>query len=110
MDLYKKKHNIDNKQNRRVRERYNPKENNKRRNIYLQKMIEQNINENDPLDLKSAGENIAGNPNITNAVTSWLDSTTHRKNILNSSFNNIGVGITKSPVYGNVIVVLFTLN
>jgi hypothetical protein len=59
MELYKKKNNIENKQkNRRIRERNNQKENNQRRNIYLQKMIEQNINENDVLDLKSAGENI----------------------------------------------------
>mgnify|MGYP006988861219 FL=1 len=55
MELYKKKTNIENKQNRRIKERNNPKENNKRRNIYLQKMIEEN---NDVLDLKSAGENI----------------------------------------------------
>ena len=56
---------------------------------------------------KSAGENIAGNPSIEDAVSSWLNSQTHRENILSKEFNYIGVGITKSPIYGNIIVAMF---
>lgn len=55
----------------------------------------------------SAGENIAGNPSITDAVASWLKSSTHKQNLLSEKFNYIGIGITKSNVYGYIIVVMF---
>lgn len=58
------------------------------------------------ISYKSAGENIAGNSNITNAVNSWLNSSTHKKNLLSKSFNNLGIGISKSNTYGYVIVVM----
>ncbi len=55
----------------------------------------------------SAGENIAGNPSIENAVKSWLNSQTHKKNILSSKYNYVGIGITKSNTYGYIIVAMF---
>lgn len=55
----------------------------------------------------SAGENIAGNPSITDAVSSWLKSSTHKQNLLSEKFNYIGIGISKSNVYGYVIVAMF---
>ncbi|MDD2627282.1 MAG: CAP domain-containing protein [Clostridia bacterium] len=62
---------------------------------------------NNGLNYKSAGENIAGNPSLDKAMDSWINSEGHRKNILSSSFNYIGIGITESPKYGNVIVTMF---
>lgn len=55
----------------------------------------------------SAGENIAGNPSITDAVASWLKSSTHKQNLLSEKFNYIGIGIAKSNVYGYIIVAMF---
>lgn len=59
------------------------------------------------MSYKSAGENIAGNPSLENAVKSWLNSNTHKKNILSNSYNYIGIGISKSDTYGYVIDVMF---
>lgn len=45
---------------------------------------------------KSAGENIAmGQRTPQEVVTAWMNSKGHRENILNPSFNEIGVGIAK---------------
>lgn len=55
----------------------------------------------------SAGENIAGNPSLNDAVTSWLNSSEHKKNILSPNYNYIGVGVTKSNTYGYVISAMF---
>ena len=56
---------------------------------------------------KVAGENIAGNPSLQDAVTSWLNSPTHKQNILSNSYNYIGIGIEKSDTYGYVISTMF---
>lgn len=56
---------------------------------------------------KVAGENIAGNPNLQDAVTAWLNSSTHKQNILSNSYNYIGIGIEKSDTYGYVISTMF---
>ena len=56
---------------------------------------------------KVAGENIAGNPSLQDAVTSWLNSATHKQNILSNSYNYIGIGIEKSDTYGYVISTMF---
>lgn len=63
--------------------------------------------QNYKIEYKVAGENIAGNPSLEAAVTSWLNSSTHRENILSSSYNLIGVGVTKSNIYGYIIVAMF---
>ena len=59
------------------------------------------------ISYKSAGENIAGNPSITDAVNSWLASSTHKTNLLSKNFNYIGIGLTKSNTYGYIIVAMF---
>lgn len=59
------------------------------------------------ISYKVAGENIAGNPSLENAVTSWLNSSTHKKNILSSSYNYVGIGVSKSDTYGYIIDVMF---
>lgn len=56
---------------------------------------------------KVAGENIAGNPSLQDAVTAWLNSPTHKQNILSNSYNYIGIGIEKSDTYGYVISTMF---
>ena len=42
---------------------------------------------------KSAGENIAGNSTNNGAVTAWMNSSGHRANILNGSYNYTGIGV-----------------
>lgn len=59
------------------------------------------------ISYKSAGENIAGNSDITSAFNSWINSENHKKNILSSSYNYIGIGITKSNNYGYLICAMF---
>lgn len=59
------------------------------------------------ISYKTAGENIAGNPSITKAVEAWLNSETHRKNILSNLYNYVGIGVTKSNTYGFVISAMF---
>lgn len=56
---------------------------------------------------KSAGENIAGNPNLKNAISSFVASSTHKKNILSAKFTNIGIGIAKDNTYGYILVLMF---
>lgn len=48
------------------------------------------------IDYSAAGENIAkGQRNAHEVVTGWMNSEGHRKNILNSNYNQIGVGCVK---------------
>ena len=56
---------------------------------------------------KSAGENIAGNSSNSGAVTAWMNSSGHKANILNSSFNYTGIGVVKSSKYGKIYVQIF---
>ena len=59
------------------------------------------------ISYKVAGENIAGNPSLQDAVTAWLNSETHKQNILSNSYNYIGIGVEKSDTYGFVISTMF---
>ena len=59
------------------------------------------------LSYKVAGENIAGNPSLEGAVNSWINSSTHRENLLSKSYNYVGIGIAKSPTYGYIVVAMF---
>jgi len=54
-----------------------------------------------------AGENIAGNPSLEGAVNSWINSSTHRENLLSKSYNYVGIGISKSSTYGYIVVAMF---
>ncbi len=56
---------------------------------------------------KTAGENIAGNSSNSAAVTAWMNSSGHKANILNSSYNYTGVGVVSSPKYGKIYVQMF---
>lgn len=59
------------------------------------------------LSYKAAGENIAGNPSLESAVNSWINSSTHRENLLSTSYNYVGIGISKSSIYGYIVVAMF---
>lgn len=59
------------------------------------------------ISYKTAGENIAGNSSNSGAVTAWMNSSGHKANILNSSFNYTGIGVVSSPKYGKVYVQMF---
>lgn len=59
------------------------------------------------ISYKSAGENIAGNNNNSAAVTAWMNSSGHRANILNNSFNYTGVGVVNGSKYGKIYVQMF---
>ena len=59
------------------------------------------------ISYKTAGENIAGNSENKGAVEAWMNSSGHRANILNSSFNYTGIGVVKSNKYGKVFVQMF---
>ena len=56
---------------------------------------------------KIAGENLAGNITLEKAVKAWINSTTHKENILEGRFEYTGVCVIESPVYGKVFVQLF---
>ena len=56
---------------------------------------------------KTAGENIAGNSSNSAAVTAWMNSSGHKANILNSSFNYTEIGVVKGSKYGKIYVQMF---
>lgn len=56
----------------------------------------------------SAGENIAsGQTSAQEVMNSWLNSSGHRANILNSNYTQLGVGYYKGGSYGTYWVQLF---
>lgn len=63
--------------------------------------------QNAAITYKTAGENIAGNSSVENAVKSWLASEEHKTNILSNAYNYIGIGVEPSDTYGYVIVAMF---
>lgn len=59
------------------------------------------------ISYNTAGENIAGNSSNSAAVTAWMNSSGHKANILNSSFNYTGVGVVTGSKYGKIYVQMF---
>lgn len=62
---------------------------------------------NNQISYKTASENIAGNPSISGALNSWLNSDSHKKNILSNDYNYTGLAVVDSIAYGKIIVQLF---
>ncbi|MCI8547494.1 MAG: SH3 domain-containing protein [Bacilli bacterium] len=59
------------------------------------------------ISYKTAGENIAANSSNSGAVNAWMNSSGHKANILNNSFNYTGIGVVSSPKYGKIYVQIF---
>ena len=59
------------------------------------------------ISYKTAGENIAANSSNSGAVNAWMNSSGHKANILNSSFNYTGIGVDNSSKYGKIFVQMF---
>lgn len=59
------------------------------------------------IDYIVAGENLAGNINPSKAVEAWINSPTHKANILDEQFQYTGISVIESPVYGKVFVQIF---
>lgn len=59
------------------------------------------------ISYKTAGENIAGNSSNTGAVNAWMNSSGHKANILNNSYNYTGLAVVTSPKYGKIYVQMF---
>lgn len=62
---------------------------------------------NNNIPYKTASENIAGNSDIASALKSWLNSDSHKANILSKDYNYTGIGVANSIAYGKIIVELF---
>lgn len=61
------------------------------------------------ISYNAAGENIAsGQTSPEQVMTGWMNSPGHKANIMNSSFNKIGVGYVTGGSYGHNWVQLFT--
>ena len=59
------------------------------------------------ISYKSAAENIAANSSNTAAVNSWMNSSGHKSNILNSNYNYTGIGVVSNSKYGKIFVQMF---
>lgn len=59
------------------------------------------------ISYKTAAENIAGNSSNSGAVASWMNSSGHKANILNGSYNYTGIGVVSSSKYGKIFVQMF---
>ena len=62
---------------------------------------------NNGINYKIAGENLAGNISPKNAVEAWINSESHRDNILDERFEYTGIYVIDSGIYGKVFVQLF---
>ena len=62
------------------------------------------------ISYKSAAENIAGNSSNSGAVNSWMNSSGHKANILNSNYTHTGIGVVSSSKYGKIFVQMFIKN
>ncbi len=56
---------------------------------------------------RTAGENLAGAPNMEMAHKNLMNSPGHRANILNTSFTQMGIGVAEGSPYGKIFVQMF---
>lgn len=56
---------------------------------------------------KTASENIAGNNSLEKAMSSWMNSESHKQNILSNHYNYTGIAVVDSIAYGKIIVQFF---
>lgn len=55
-----------------------------------------------------AGENLAYSPDVETAHTGLMNSPEHKKNILDTQFNRVGIGIMSTDSYGIMVTQNFT--
>jgi len=54
-------------------------------------------------DYRYLGENIAGNRTVEAAQTAFMNSDGHRRNILNTNYTHVGIGVVDGGPYGKMI-------
>lgn len=59
------------------------------------------------ISYKTGSENIAGNSNINSAFESFMNSESHKNNILSNEYNYTGIAVVDSIAYGKIIVEFF---
>ena len=62
---------------------------------------------NEKIDYVKAGENLAGSQNPQRAYTAWINSPSHKENILEADYQYTAICVIDSPVYGKMYVQLF---
>ena len=62
---------------------------------------------NNNVNYKIAGENLAGNISPERAVDAWINSASHRANILDANFQYTGIYVIESPIYSEIYVQIF---
>ena len=60
------------------------------------------------IDYVAAGENLALAPTVSRAHTGLINSPGHRRNILDPSFGEIGIGAVDGGIYGKMFTQVFT--
>ena len=66
-----------------------------------------NMIEVNNIDYKIAGENIARNLNEERAVNAWMNSISHKENILEEEYQYTGISVVKDKEYGYLFVQIF---
>lgn len=59
------------------------------------------------IEYKIAGENIARNLNAERAVNAWMNSMSHKENILEEKYQYTGISVVKDKEYGYLFVQIF---
>jgi uncharacterized YkwD family protein len=59
--------------------------------------------QNAGISYRFAGENIAGNNSVSQAMQAWINSPGHRANILNPDFTRIGIGVVDGGPDGKML-------
>lgn len=63
--------------------------------------------EKNKIDYKIAGENLARSGNPEEVVQAWINSTTHRQNILEEEYEYTGISVIEDETYGKIYVQIF---
>jgi len=64
--------------------------------------------DNAGIDFNTVGENLALAPTVIIAHTGLMNSEGHRKNILDSTYKQVAIGVVDNGAYGKIFVQIFT--
>lgn len=59
------------------------------------------------IEYKTAGENLAGNITSEKACEAWMNSESHKSNIMDTEFEYTAICVLDSEIYGKVFVQMF---